>query len=106
MASLPPKSGQRWTDGERAEMRRLEVACQDFSHWQFECDHTDAGDPWCVVYDLQSRQTVLHIARIDRRYIVVCPPRQTSVWTTTIRSAIELALQEISTACCWCGEGN
>ena len=41
--------------------------------WSLDCDHTDAGDPWCVIYDQQHHRIVLHIARIERRYVVVWP---------------------------------
>jgi hypothetical protein len=43
--------GHDWTANERAEIRRLEKFCEASNDWILECSHTDAGDPWCVVYD-------------------------------------------------------
>ena len=69
--------------------------CRKTEHWELECSHTDAGDPWCVIHDRQEHRIVLHIARIDRRYVVVCPTRQQSVATPTIDRAIDMALAEL-----------
>ena len=66
MDQLPPGKGQDWTDEERAEIRRIEQVCRAAAHWELECSHTDAGDPWCVIYDRHSHQIVPHMARIDR----------------------------------------
>ena len=58
-----------------------------------ECSHTDAGDPWCVIYDQQQHRIILHIARIDRRYVLVWPTR--SAIAPTIDRAIHIALAEL-----------
>ena len=92
---LAPCSGSDWTDDERGNIDRLEALCRKTEHWELECSHTDAGDPWCVIYDRQEHRIVLHIARIDRRYVVVCPTRQQSVTTPTIDRAIDMALAEL-----------
>ena len=60
-----------------------------------ECSHTDAGDPWCIIYDRQEHRIVLHIARIDRRYVVVCPTRQRSMNIATVEVAVDMALAEL-----------
>jgi hypothetical protein len=60
-----------------------------------ECNHTDAGDPWCVLYDRRCDIILLHIARIDRVCVVYWPLRQRSITTATIEAAIEFALCEI-----------
>ena len=98
MPSLAPSSGQDWTVFELAEIRRLERVCQSVAHWELARDHTDAGDPWCVIYDTLLGGVVLHIARIDRRYIVVAPIKERCRWTASMQSAIELAMQEIAAA--------
>ena len=41
-------------------------------------------------------EIALHIARIDRRYIVEWPPRQRSVTMATIELAINIALAELT----------
>ena len=38
--------------------------------FELECAHTDEGDPWCIVYDGERELVVLHIARIDSRYVM------------------------------------
>ena len=68
-----PLRGKNWSEHERAEIGRLEAVCSGTDQWTLECDHTDAGDPWCVIYDQQHHRIVLHIARIERRYVVVWP---------------------------------
>jgi hypothetical protein len=96
MTGLPPSPGTDWTDHEREEIGRLEALCRKLEHWELECTHTDAGDPWCVIYDRRREAVGLHVARIDRRYIVEWPPRQRSVTMATIESAIDIALAELT----------
>lgn len=71
---LPPKS-KDWTDPEGAEIERIRKICNEFSNLELECNRTDEGDPWCIVYDKSVDQILLHIARIDRRYVVVDPQK-------------------------------
>jgi hypothetical protein len=71
--SIVPFPGTDWTNDERAEIRRLELVCDASEEWSLECSHTDAGDPWCVVYDRHQERIILHIARIDRQYVLVGP---------------------------------
>jgi hypothetical protein len=63
-----------------------------------ECSHTDAGDPWCVIYDQHEHRIVLHIARIDRRYVIVSPILQRSVTKATMTAAVDLAVSEMIAA--------
>jgi hypothetical protein len=95
MAALPPLPGTDWTDHERAEISRLESYCRDLGHWHLECTHTDVGDPFCVVHDQHSDVVVLHIARIDRRYVIDSPARESSVTVPTIEAAIDIAIAEL-----------
>ena len=60
-----------------------------------ECKFTDAGDPWCVIYDRHEHRIMLHIARIDRRYVAVWPSREHSVNTATMKAAVDIALAEL-----------
>jgi hypothetical protein len=95
MVGMAPAPGTDWTDDERAEIDRIEALCGETEHWELECSHTDAGDPWCVVYDRDQHKIVLHIARIDRRYVVVWPHRQRSVIMTGMEVAVDTALSEL-----------
>ena len=95
MARLAPTPGTDLTDDERAQIDRLKALCRRTDAWELECSHTDAGDPWCIVYDRQRHRIMLHIARIDRRYVVVWPPLQRSMTTATMERAIDIALSEL-----------
>ena len=54
-----------------------------------ECEHTDAGDPWCIIYDQEHHRIVLHIARIERRYVAVWPREERSAETSSMTAAVE-----------------
>jgi hypothetical protein len=66
---LPPRG--EWTSEELGEIDRIRAMCVKRSGLELECSHTNEGDPWCVVYDQTRGRILLHIARIDRCYIVV-----------------------------------
>src|SRR5580704_348810 len=85
MQILLPKKGREWTNEEETEIARLRAVCGDGQHWTLECSHTDEGDPWCVVFNQPHHRVVLHIARIDRRYVVVVPLKGSS-WKTTMKA--------------------
>ena len=91
--AIPPHPGFDWTDDERAEIRRLEQLCDTSQGWSLECSHTDAGDPWCIIYDQHQQGIVLHIARIDRRYVLVWPRERRSDKTAIMAVAIDIALE-------------
>ena len=95
MAEMGPLPGTDWTEDERAHIERLEGLCRSVEHWEMECSFTDAGDPWCVIYDRQEDRIVLHIARIDRRYVVVWPQRERSVNMATMKAAVDHAFAEL-----------
>jgi hypothetical protein len=98
MAGMAPSPGTDWTEDERAHIGRLETLCRSIEHWEMECSSTDAGDPWCVIYDRDGHRIVLHIARIERRYVVVWPPRRRLMNTATMNAAVDIALAELVSA--------
>lgn len=89
---LPPPSGVSWTDAELSEIERLQPLCRGLRGWEVVCDQSDAGDPWSIIYDRTQERIIVHIARINRRYIAVFPMHARSYWTATLRSAIDIAL--------------
>ena len=95
MVALAPSPGTDWTDDERAQITRLEALCRVRDSWELECRQTDAGDPWCIIYDRHQHRIVLHIGRIERRYVVVWPAVRRSETRTTIEDAVEIALAEL-----------
>jgi hypothetical protein len=88
MSSLAPPAGSSWTTQELAQTERLSAACK--GHLELECGHTDVGDPWCIVYDKQHHRVVLHLARIDRRYVIVWPLEQRSMETARLKAALDM----------------
>jgi hypothetical protein len=91
---LVPRGGD-WTDAEMAEIDRLRAVCQRSQDLDLECDHSDAGDPWCIIYDRDRNRIVLHVARIDRSYVIVCPIRQWSTRTLIVSEAVDIGLEEL-----------
>jgi hypothetical protein len=96
MVALPPSPGTDWTSRERGEIDRLESHCRDLGHSALECSFTEAGDPFCVVYGQHPDDVVLHIARIDRRYVVDSAGRARSVTLPTIEVAIDIAITQLT----------
>jgi hypothetical protein len=96
MVALAPSPGTDWSDDERLQIARLEAHCRTRDYWELECRHTDAGDPWCIVYDRHEHRIVLHIARIERRYVVVWPAVGRSEARATIEGAVEIALAQLA----------
>ena len=94
MAMLPPLPDGDWSEGEYAHIDRLRTACKTSEHWELESSRTDAGDPWCAIYDRHQHRIVLHFARIDRRYVIVWPQLRRSASRATIAAAVDLALTE------------
>jgi hypothetical protein len=93
VTKLPPRG--EWTSEELGEIDRIRALCVKQGGLEFECSHTDEGDPWCVVYEQTRGRIVLHIARIGRCYFIVSPPRTKSARATTMSQAVEIALQDL-----------
>ena len=92
MTTLVPEATQAWTDAERKEIALLQNACDQTEHWRLRCSRTEAGDPWCIIYDERQRRPVINIARIDHSYVVVWPSRGQTAKTGAMVAAVELAL--------------
>jgi hypothetical protein len=54
-----------------------------------------SGQPSDLVYDATRGRVVLHIARIDRWYFTLSPPRTQSASATTMSQAVEIALTDM-----------
>jgi hypothetical protein len=91
---LPPARGH-WSSQELCEIDRIRALCDQRSGLELECSHTDEGDPWCVVYDQTRGRIVLHIARIDRCYVIVSPRRGKLARSHSMAEAVEIALTEL-----------
>jgi hypothetical protein len=96
VAVLPPASGAAWTDAELGEIERLKAICSEHKDWELECDRSDSGDPWAVIYDSAQEWTVVHLARIDRRYVAVFPTLARLYRAATLRSAIDVVVTRVA----------
>ena len=85
-----------WTHSELNEIQRLQTKCDENKGWHLECSHTDIGDPWCIIYDVASQKVLLHIARIDREYVIVFPLVGKSSKRGTMEWAVDLAVHQLS----------
>ena len=90
MAMLPPLPGGDWRGEECAHIDRLRTACKNTEHWELESSRTDAGDPWCLIYDRHQHRIVLHFARIDRRYVIAWPQLKRSASGATIAAGMRV----------------
>jgi hypothetical protein len=94
--SVAPRRGD-WTQQELGEIDRIRAVCEEHPGFaELECSHTDEGDPWCIVYVRNSGRIILHIARIDRCYVIVAPRQAMSSRSTSMTDAVEIALRQLA----------
>lgn len=80
-----------WTNEELDELASLEN--QPSGRYFFECSQSDEGDPWCVMFlPGQHEIILLHIAKIDCRYVVVSPGDGRLLRTKSIADVIGFGL--------------
>ena len=96
-ASPVPADHGCWSDRELCEIDRI-AACAKSALLELEGGESDEGDPWCILHDPGRKQVIMHIARIDRRYIVVCPSQSQIHRTPCLAGAVETALRELKRA--------
>jgi hypothetical protein len=95
MSTLAP-TNQVWTDAEMKEISRLHEACKVIHYCcRLECSHSEEADPWCVLYDPRDHSIILHIARIDRRYVVVFGSERPPQRMATVAGAVDTALKRL-----------
>ncbi len=75
MLSWLPPDHEDWNDPEQREIERIRAACVDHPDLELEGSRTDEGDPWFIVYEPERERIILHLARIDRCYVLVLPRR-------------------------------
>jgi hypothetical protein len=91
LSLVAPDHGD-WSDQEHREIDRIRAVCEKHEELVLEASRTDEGDPWCIVYDCRRDVAILHLARIDRRYVIAWPCRSRLQRTACIASAAEIAL--------------
>jgi hypothetical protein len=91
LSLVAPDHGD-WSYQEHREIDRIRAACEKHQELALEASRTDEGDPWCIVYDCRRDVVILHLARIDRRYVIAWPCRSRLQRTACIAAAAEIAL--------------
>jgi hypothetical protein len=77
---------------------RIRYWCDKCPKLEFAGGQTDEADPWCIVYDRQREQVVLHVARIGRRYVMVLSSHPQPLTSALLSTAINVALDELRRA--------
>lgn len=79
-----------WTPQDRADFARVRHVLRA-SGLAVETDEgvTDEGDPWFVVYRLEDGEVLVHVARIDGRYLVDGPALAKPEWGTDLRELVQ-----------------
>ena len=91
----PPIYHGCWSIPERIQTERIRYLCEKCPHLEFDGGQTDEGDPWFIVYDCERKQIVLHIARIDRRYVMARARHPTLFTASSMSAAVDAALDEL-----------
>jgi hypothetical protein len=94
-ACWPPIDHGCWSVPERIQIQRIRYLCEKSPQLEFDGGQTDEGDPWFIVYDCERKQVLLHIARIDRRYVIVRASRPKPLTVAVLSAAINAALNEL-----------
>jgi hypothetical protein len=90
-----PPSHRGWSQQELREINRIRAVSGNELQLELVFGESDEGDPWCIVCDHE--HVVLHIARIDRSYVIASPCRSGSRLQSaiSITDATELALRRL-----------
>jgi hypothetical protein len=87
-----PADGRGWSQRELCEIDRVRAASGKRPQLELVTGESDEGDPWCVVCH-EGERVLLHIARIDRGYLIARPYRSGLKRTESITAATDLALR-------------
>ena len=82
-----------WSEHEQYQIDRIRAECAGYDGLEVECSHTDEYDPWCIVYDRERDQVIVHIARIACRYMVITASHRQLLFITSISMAVTLRLE-------------
>jgi hypothetical protein len=87
-----PAYGRGWTQREVRAINRVRAACEKYPHLEMVAGESDEGDPWWILCDREGERILLHIARIDRCYVIAWPCRCRLRRIASIVAATDLAL--------------
>jgi hypothetical protein len=83
---------RNWSDEEQKEIQCLQTKCAEVSTLDLEFGK-DAGDPWGIIHN-GANQTVVDVARIERKYVVAFAIVGKSRKRRTMETAVNLPLHE------------
>ena len=98
VACWPPIDHGCWSVPERIQIERIRHLCEGSPELDFDGGQTDEGDPWFIVYDRVHEQVVLHIARIERRYVMARASLLKPVTVALLSAAVDTALDDLDRA--------
>ncbi len=88
-----------WTKRELVRLTQIEGALvrADLS---VECEHgtTDEGDPFTDFWEVRTGKLVVHVARIDRRYVIAWPDERNVTRTHDLGRAVDLVSKRWQTS--------
>jgi hypothetical protein len=87
-----PAHGRGWTQREVCAINRVRAACEKYPQVEMVAGESDEGDPWWILCDREGERILLHIARIDRCYVIAWPCRCRLRRIASIIAATDLAL--------------
>src|SRR5262249_541360 len=89
-----PPSRRGWSQQELRQIDRMRAVGGNEVQVELVLGESDEGGPWCIVCDHE--RVVLHIARIDRSYVIASLCRSRLQRATSITDATELALRRLN----------
>ena len=95
VACWPPIDHGCWSVPERIQVERIRYLCEESPELDFDGGQTDEGDPWFIVYDRVHEQVVLHVARIERRYVMARASLPKPVTVALLSAAVDAALDDL-----------
>ena len=90
-SSIIPRRGP-WTQQGLRELDRIRAECTPHSSFDAVIDE---GEFWCIVWDREREFVVLHIARIDCRYVMARANHPKLFTAPSLSAAINAALDEL-----------
>lgn len=89
-----------WSDREKHELLRLHQAFPQ-PDYEIDCGTSDRRDPWCVVTRSLHEEIIVHIARINRQYVVAIGDDKLCRPFERLSDAIYFAIQQNRSGASW-----
>lgn len=88
-----------WTMRERVRLTQIQRALVR-SGLNIQCEHgtSDEGDPFADFCEVRTGKLVVHVARIDRRYVIAWPDGSSVTRTHDLSRAVDLVSERWRTS--------